>query len=92
MFLGIKKKYFFLGIKKNFLGGNNFFMHQKFFYSVNFLFNIKIYFFKKKIIIAIIVVLLGIKKMNSSESEQSDNANICNEFLFAKDSRYEWNN
>ena len=28
--------------------------------------------------------------MNSSESEQSDNENFCNEFLFAKDNRYEW--
>ena len=28
--------------------------------------------------------------MNSSESEQSDNENICNEFLFAQDNRYEW--
>ena len=45
---------------------------------------------KKKIILAIIVVLLAIKKMNSSESEQSDNENFCNEFLFAKDNRYEW--
>ena len=26
--------------------------------------------------------------MNSSESEQSDNENFCNEFLFAKDNRY----
>ena len=30
------------------------------------------------------------KKMNSSESEQSDNENFCNKFLFAKDNRYEW--
>ena len=30
--------------------------------------------------------------MNSSESEQSDNENFCNEFLFAKDNRYEGNN
>ena len=28
--------------------------------------------------------------MNSSESEQSDNENFCNEFLFAEDNRYEW--
>ena len=28
--------------------------------------------------------------MNSSESEQSDNENFCNKFLFAKDNRYEW--
>ena len=35
----------------------------------------------------IVVVLLAIKKMNSSESEQSDNENFCNEFLFAKDNR-----
>ena len=28
--------------------------------------------------------------MNSSESEQSDKENFCNEFLFAKDNRYEW--
>ena len=28
--------------------------------------------------------------MNSSESEQSDNENFCNEFLFAKDNRCEW--
>ena len=28
--------------------------------------------------------------MNSSESEQSDNENFCNEFLFAKDNRYKW--
>ena len=34
--------------------------------------------------------MLAIKKMNSSESEQSDNENFCNEFLFAKGNRYEW--
>ena len=45
---------------------------------------------KKKIILAIIIVLLAIKKMNSSESEQSDNEHFCNEFLFAKDNGYEW--
>ena len=45
---------------------------------------------KKKIILAIIVVLLAIKKMNSSESEQSDNESFCKEFLFAKYNRYEW--
>ena len=28
--------------------------------------------------------------MNSSESEQFDTENFCNEFLFAKDNRYEW--
>ena len=28
--------------------------------------------------------------MNSSESEQSDNENFYNEFLYAKDNRYEW--
>ena len=61
-----------------------------FFYSFNFIFNIKIYFLKKKTILAIIVVLLAIKKMNSSESEQSDNENFCNEFLFAKDNSCEW--
>ena len=45
---------------------------------------------KKIFILAIIVVLLAIKKMNSSESEQSVNENLCNKFLFAKDNRYEW--
>ena len=28
--------------------------------------------------------------MNSSESEQSDNENFCNEFLFPKENRYQW--
>ena len=45
---------------------------------------------KKKNILAIIVVLLAIKKMNSSESEQSDNENFCNEFLFPKENRCQW--
>ena len=50
-FLSIKKKTF-LGVKKN----------KNFFYSLYFLFNIKIYFLKKKFILAIVVVLLAIIK------------------------------
>ena len=89
-FFGYQKNFFFRYSKK-FLGGKNFFIHQKkFFYSFNFLFNIKNLFFEKKNYFSDYGCIASNKKMNSSESEQFDNENSCNEFLFAKGNRYEW--
>ena len=94
IFLGIKKNLFRCQ-KKFFFGIKNFIevlkKKQNNFYSFNFLFNIKIYFLKKKNYFSDYrCIVSNKKKMNSSESEQTDDENFCNEFLFAKDNRFEW--